>query len=128
VGVLRWRNVSRERSTPKLATSKNLEAAKVAFAQGVSAARVGISVTRSSYYRTIDHNREVGGAPASQHLLGLAMDFVGRDLERLAQRLTERGFVAIREASHLHVQAYPRDTVPEAWYVSALGPGWRVTA
>jgi len=91
-------------------------------------ARRGLSVSRTSYYRTLQKNRLEGGKPASQHLLGLAMDFVGQDLDRLAERAVSQGFVALKERDHLHIQAYPAGKIPATWYDLALGIGWRPPA
>ena len=63
-------------------------------------------VQATSYIRTPDENRRVGGAPDSQHLIGTALDVVGPTdlLERFAGQL---GLVVVDEGSHVHFQLFP---------------------
>lgn len=60
----------------------------------------------SSWVRTSTQNAAVGGAPFSQHLLGLALDFVG-PYDRFADQLEAQGLTVVREGDHLHVQRLP---------------------
>ena len=64
----------------------------------------------SSYYRTPERNRRVGGMPDSQHQLGTAVDLVAPfgefDPFVLAQA-EALGLTVVRERSHLHVQLWP---------------------
>lgn len=88
-----------------------LQALADTFVPGVSA---------SSWYRNPSHNRSVGGAADSQHLLGLAVDLVG---DRWALASAERmaraaGLTPVYEGSHLHVQLFP------AGYLRSQGYGW----
>jgi hypothetical protein len=64
----------------------------------------------SSWWRSASWNASVGGAPDSQHLLGLAVD-IGPPTAQLAQRMRLAGFVTIDEGDHLHVQAYPAGSI-----------------
>lgn len=60
-----------------------------------------------NWWRSSSHNARVGGAPTSQHLLGLAVDVVPiepRARARIAQALRTAGLVVIDEGDHLHVQ------------------------
>lgn len=76
----------------------------------------GIRVT--SFLRTISHNREVGGAESSQHLLGIAADLVGppglstAELAGYAKRSGFFGYV-LDEGDHVHVQLFPAGAVPQ---------------
>lgn len=61
----------------------------------------------TSWYRDFVHNREVGGAPQSQHLLGLALDLTSRRPEEILGALRPTGLTVIGESTHVHVQALP---------------------
>ncbi len=61
----------------------------------------------TSWYRTSDHNREVGGAPYSQHLVGWALDVAGADQFEFARRAEHTGLIVVRERDHVHVQVFP---------------------
>ena len=43
----------------------------------------GKSITITSGYRSKEHNAKVGGVENSQHILGLAVDLTGKDLNSL---------------------------------------------
>jgi len=66
-------------------------------------------VRASSWYRDVETNRRVGGAPDSQHLLGLALDITGEHLllHRLLIELRGVGLFAFDEDTHVHVQLLP---------------------
>lgn len=62
----------------------------------------------TSWRRTPRHNAAVGGAPASKHLSGHAVDLVLDDPSRTAALLAEAraaGLVAIPESDHIHLSA-----------------------
>lgn len=63
----------------------------------------------TSWFRTPAQNRKVGGAFDSQHLAGLAVDFVVPDEEllRVISGFRVVGLTAVSEVDHLHVQAHP---------------------
>ncbi len=63
-------------------------------------------VQATSYIRTPEQNRRVGGAPESQHLVGTALDLIG-PTERMVDFARELGLVGIDEGSHLHLQLFP---------------------
>lgn len=59
----------------------------------------------TSWWRSSARNREVGGRVGrSQHLLGLAVDF---EKGTPAEPFQRRGFTALDELDHLHVQTFP---------------------
>jgi len=64
----------------------------------------GFQVT--SWWRSPERNREVGGSDVSQHLLGVAFDVLPRT-SRVYQGLRSAGFQVIDEGDHLHVQPWP---------------------
>lgn len=59
----------------------------------------------TSWWRTPQHNRAVGGHRASQHLLGLALDLAG-PLDEIERALRGAGLVTVRYGSHVHVQQF----------------------
>jgi hypothetical protein len=67
-------------------------------------------------YRDPEENAAVGGHPRSQHLLGLAGDWVVEpaDRPRFLQTAAFLGLVAVEEASHVHVQRYEAGLIPGA--------------
>jgi len=72
--------------------------------------------TVTSFYRDPINNRRVGGARFSQHLLALAFDSVGPDDEGARAFADALGLVAIREPTHLHVQAFPAGFIPPRFF------------
>ena len=68
----------------------------------------------TSLYRDEESNRAVGGAPRSQHLLGLAGDWVvGAEYrDAFIQVARFLGLVAIDEETHIHVQRYEAGALP----------------
>lgn len=77
--------------------------------------RVGAGVLEgtvlTSWWRSPTVNRDAGGDPLSQHLLGFAMDLQSREDFLLAAKLNQLGLVAIEERDHVHVQLFPRGFV-----------------
>lgn len=83
--------------------------------QSLSGARV------TSYVRSVDHNREVGGDPHSQHLLGIAADLAPSSY-RLVQIAQSMGFgYVLDEGDHVHVQLFPAGSLP-GWLFDWLAP------
>lgn len=76
----------------------DLDAARLAFP--------GLVVT--SWWRSPARNRQVGGAAASQHQIGLALDLAPPPGQRaaLAAFMRRRNWHVIEYASHVHVQAF----------------------
>ena len=68
----------------------------------------------TSLYRDPETNRSVGGAPRSQHLLGLAGDWVVPEQYRDQFMGVARflGCYPVDEGSHIHVQRYEAGTLP----------------
>jgi len=66
----------------------------------------------SSWFRTPNNNRRVGGHPDSQHLVGIAFDVVpGKGISPLAineaaQIFRRFGFIVEPESDHIHVQTF----------------------
>lgn len=69
----------------------------------------GGSAALTSWYRDLAANAAAGGSPESQHLAALAADWVGPPdvLDSLEVASRNYGLVAVREATHLHVQLAP---------------------
>lgn len=72
--------------------------------------------TVTSWWRSPQHNRAVGGHPESQHIFALAIDVAGtrdqrRDIVTAARRV---GLTAVDEGSHVHVQAFPAGALRRA--------------
>lgn len=79
--------------------------------RGALASETRDSVQVTSWWRSPAHNREVGGEPFSQHLVGLAFDVVGPGSVRVAQRWREAGGVAVQTPTHVHLQVWPAGTL-----------------
>lgn len=77
--------------------------------------------TFTSWWRSVQHNQEVGGSDFSQHLIGVALDIVPVTL-RNAQALQSAGFQVVNEGDHLHAQPFPAGTVTRG-LLSYLGIG-----
>lgn len=72
------------------------------------------NVIVSSFARTPERNRDVGGKRGSQHLIGTAVDLVNlvggsMVLSNLAANAKLVGLVAVPESDHLHLQLWSRD-------------------
>jgi hypothetical protein len=87
-----------------------------AFAEKVSIYCRAFSCSVTSWWRTVERNRAVGGVIRSAHLAGLAVDVVydgappGPEADRM---LSDLGLVRIHEGDHDHIQ--PLDwSVPHA--------------
>ncbi len=87
------------------------------FLTRVANAVRGEDVRVNSWWRSLAHNEEVGGASGptlwSQHLVGLAFDLDG-DPARFAtweRRLRAQGLGVVRKPGYVHVQYLPRGTL-----------------
>jgi hypothetical protein len=66
----------------------------------------------TSWYRDAEKNRQVGGDPVSQHLIGLGMDLTAEDLDWLRLVMDSAGLIAVEEPRHVHVQLYSASQNP----------------
>ena len=64
----------------------------------------------TSFYRTVQGNRNAGGHPWSQHLVGLAADHSPASAAFRA-RARRAGLIAIDEGRHDHIQGWPAGTL-----------------
>lgn len=87
----------------------------------IQAVHEGQSVT--SWFRSVEDNRRVGGDRESQHLLALAFDLVGPRLVQTMQTANMLGLTAVLEDDHLHVQRFPAGALTRAGVVFPPGPG-----
>ena len=93
----------------------------VEFVRRVKTVRGSFGI--SSWWRSVEHNRDVGGNAFSQHLLGLAVDTtptLSANRAQLAAAFRAAGLVAIDEGDHIHVQRYPAGVAPRRWYQLAV--------
>jgi len=69
-----------------------------------SVLRAGEISAITSWWRSPTENRDVGGLPFSQHLIGLGLDFTTPDPRNVIRRIEAVGLVAVDEGDHVHVQ------------------------
>lgn len=85
-----------------------------AFGLAADRALAGVDGTITSWFRSVERNRAVGGQLNSQHLWGCAFDIVIPDpaqRTRAMAALRRETFFVIPESDHLHVQAFPSGTL-----------------
>ena len=64
----------------------------------------------SSFWRTVGHNRAVGGDRWSQHLVGLAADHSPAS-SAFRDRARRAGLIAVEYPTHDHIQAWEKGTL-----------------
>jgi len=74
----------------------------------------------TSWFRSPAENRRVGGLAESQHLWAAAVDLAG-DLPEIARGMRRQGLIAVEDADHVHVQAWPAGTARRVGLLRALG-------
>jgi len=77
------------------------------------------SATPTSWYRSPARNFAVGGDPRSQHQLAWAADWAGLDAggrDRFCHTGRAIGLVCVDEGDHVHVQTFPRFTIPDQFF------------
>ncbi len=75
----------------------------------------------TSWYRSPARNLQVGGEPRSQHLLAFAADFgnlQAGERQRLVDLARHLGMVGVDEGDHVHLQMFPRGTIPASFFPS----------
>lgn len=86
--------------------------AKIDFAREVS----GVPYIINSGFRTPEHNKEIGGAPDSAHLKGLAVDISAKDKKTrsmIVYGLLYAGFQRIKiYKTHIHADLDNKKTHP----------------
>lgn len=89
-----------------------------AFVQRLGSMPPGTQAT--SWYRTPGENAAVGGAADSQHQWAAAVDLVG-NLGAIEDAARRAGLVAVRAATHVHVQAWPAGLGRQVGLPQSLG-------
>ena len=74
-------------------------------------AACGQPVHVTSWWRSVDRNRLVGGNQYSQHLVGLAADAVVRDEPGFVKCLAGHGLLGLAEGDHVHWQYWSAGTL-----------------
>jgi len=82
----------------------------IEFQQKMSMLRAKYRMSTTSGFRTVAHNKKVGGHPESFHMLGLAEDVVMDsnfvfNLNDLYSDCTKLGLQMIYEGDHYHIEA-----------------------
>ena len=108
-----------EFDSPDLKDSGKLVSNELISMLDVARKKYGKSMAINSGYRTIEHNKSVGGAPASSHLKGLAVDIActtSSDRFKLEGILREVGFTRIGMGStFIHVDIDKEKTQKVLW-------------
>jgi hypothetical protein len=90
----------------------------VAFVNAANGAlRASPGTQINSWWRSPSKNLACGGHPDSQHLIGTALDLASTDPEQWALR----GFITVQEATHLHVQVWPRGLARSSGLLTRVG-------
>lgn len=74
-----------------------------------------------SWWRSPQHNADVGGHPASQHLVGLAFDVASPSPIQLAVALRGVGFTVIESTQSVHAQTFLAGVIEKSGILDVLG-------
>jgi len=82
----------------------------------INVAQVVPGLSVSSWFRTPDQNRRVGGSPESQHLFALGLDITGSQdsLRQVIFVARGLGLEAFAEPDHVHLQLFPKGALSRA--------------
>lgn len=73
----------------------------------------------TSGYRSVEHNKKVGGSPTSSHLIGLAVDIASlnsKDTFYIVESALRAGFVRIGlKDNHVHLDVDPNKEQNVIW-------------
>jgi len=74
------------------------------------------ALSLTSWFRTPEVNRDVGGDPQSQHLFALGLDLGGTErwLNYLATNAASFGLIASKSPTFVHLQAFPAGELARA--------------
>lgn len=87
-----------------------------AFLNRVRAVDPAGELQATSWFRTPQKNRDVGGDEQSQHLFALALDATGSEnaIRRAIVLGRRQGLIAVKGAGHVHLQLFPRGALERA--------------
>ena len=114
-------------SSPVVARTVDIPAPMTADISGAASVAAGFGVVTSTY-RTVAHNRAVGGVANSYHLRGRAIDVArkpGISHSQLAAALQRAGYIVVEsldEGDHSHFAFAGVRTVDTGQTVAALKP------
>jgi len=86
----------------------------VTFIRRLASMRWPSSSILTSWWRSVAHNRDVGGDERSQHLIGTAWDVASNDPSSIVHEARARGLIAVQEAAHVHLQLFSTTANPVA--------------
>ncbi len=101
---------------PELLRSGWLPILRVFVSRLLPLIQLSLPLVPTSWFRTANKNRDVGGDPESQHLFGLALDVDGSEeaLRRAFVAARRVGLFPVMGAGFLHVQLFPEGALARA--------------